>query len=119
MTNKDLKLPHHHNDNDEEILSQIPDDDIIETVSSALKHLGDPSRLRIFWILCHTEECVINIAAAVDMTSPAVSHHLKILKSSGLIISQRKGKEMYYKASDSPLSVALRHTMEEIADIYI
>ena len=36
----------------------------------------------------------INIAALVGMTSPAVSHHLKQLKSSGLLTSRREGKEV-------------------------
>ena len=55
--------------------------------------LSDPSRLRIFWLLCHCEECVMNISALVDMSSPAVSHHLRNLKASGLIVSRREGKE--------------------------
>ena len=66
-----------------------------------MKQLGDPSRLRIFWLLCHCEECVLNIAAIVNMSSPAVSHHLRLLKSSGLIVSRREGKEMYYRTADT------------------
>ena len=42
-----------------------------------------------FWLLCHCEECVINIVALVEMSSPAVSHHLKQLRSGGLITSRR------------------------------
>ena len=38
------------------------------------------------------------------MSSPAISHHLKILKTAGLISSKREGKEMFYKANDNKLS---------------
>ena len=40
----------------------------------------------------------------MDMSSPAVSHHLKILKISGLIKSKREGKEMFYEADENKLS---------------
>jgi DNA-binding transcriptional ArsR family regulator len=101
----------------EELLSHIPEDSVIQSVSAAMKQLGDPSRLRIFWLLCHAEECVINIAAAVGMTSPAVSHHLKLLKSAGLITSRREGKEMYYKAADTELVNSLHHIIEKVGEI--
>lgn len=112
------KLPHDHGGPEGvEILKHIPPDDVIAGVSAAMKQLGDPSRLRIFWLLCHTEECVTNIAAAVEMTSPAVSHHLKLLKGAGLLTSRREGKEMYYKAADTELVFALHHTIENVGRI--
>ena len=58
-------LPHHHHDGIEEnLMDRIPDPEEIRLVADALKQLGDPSRLQIFWILCHCEECVANLAAA-------------------------------------------------------
>ena len=93
------------------------DPEIGKLLADAMKKLGDPSRLRIFWLLCHTEECVIDIAAIVNMTSPAVSHHLRLLKNAGLITSRREGKEMFYKAADTKLSQALHLIIEQIADI--
>ncbi len=111
------KLPHDHDPNAELIASHIPETEVIMSVSEAMKQLGDPSRLRIFWLLCHTEECVANIAAAVNMSSPAVSHHLRLLKAAGLIISHREGKEMFYRASDTKLAESLHHTIEKVAEI--
>lgn len=82
-----------------------------------MKQLGDTSRLQIFWLLCHCEECVVNIAAIVGMSSPAVSHHLRLLKDSGLITSTRNGKEVYYRAAENDLSQSLHHMIEHIARI--
>ncbi len=110
-------VPHHHSDCDCEILEHVPETEVIEAVSEAMKQLGDPSRLRIFWLLCHAEECVTNIACAVNMTSPAVSHHLKLLKSAGLITSRRAGKEVYYKAADSELVQSLHVIIEKVGMI--
>ncbi len=118
MTKK-VKLPHEHNDKQmqEQIISSLPSLETVIIVSDALKQLGDPSRLRIFWLLCHTEECVADIAAMVDMSSPAVSHHLRLLKSANLISSRREGKEMLYKATDTDLVNELHHIIETIANI--
>ncbi len=110
-----MKLPHHHDPVTIDLMTHIPGDKEIENVSEAMKQLGDKSRLKIFWLLCHTEECVIDIAEAVGMSSPAVSHHLRLLKSSGLITSHREGKEMLYKASDSCLAEELHHMIEKVA----
>ena len=111
------QLPHHHNDNCGEIISHIPDNDVIQSVADAMKQLGDPTRLRIFWLLCHTEECVTDIASAIDMSSPAVSHHLKLLKSAGLIVQRRDGKEMLYKAAETPVVSYLHQTIEKVGSI--
>ena len=114
-----IKLPHSHQDAEKEanIIEQMPDDNTISTVSQAMKQLGDPSRLKIFWLLCHTEECVLDIANIVNMSSPAVSHHLRILKDSGLVSSRRKGKEMLYKASNIRLVDLLHVTIETVAEV--
>ena len=81
------------------------------------KKLDDPSRLKIFWLLCHCEECVINLSSLMEMSSPAVSHHLKVLRSAGLIVSRREGKEVYYKAADTAQCRTLHETIERIMEI--
>lgn len=39
------------------------------------------------------------------MSSPAVAHHLKLLKSTGLITARREGKEVYYKGGRDAVSM--------------
>ena len=110
-------LPHNHGGEIGKILSHLPSLEDFITVSELLGLLGDASRLRIFWLLCHCEECVINISAAVKMSSPAVSHHLQKLKSSGLVTSRRDGKEVYYTACDTPLVKELHNVLETISAV--
>ena len=86
-------------------------------MADVFKQLGDSTRLRIFWILCHCEECVLNIAALLNMSSPAVSHHLRPLKNSGLITSRREGKEVYYRAADTEQTRLLHDMMEKVMQI--
>lgn len=110
-------LPHDHGQIIEKEPERIPEESEFNTISDVFKQLCDGSRIRIFWILCHYEECVINLAALVGMSSPAVSHHLRQLKSSGLIVSRREGKEVYYKAADTQQVDLLHHMIEDMVEI--
>ena len=110
-------LPHDHGQRIEKQLEQMPKEEDFQTVAEIFKQLCDRSRIRIFWLLCHCEECVINLAFLVGMTSPAVSHHLRQLKSSGLIVSRRDGKDVYYKAADTEQAQLLHQMIEKMVEI--
>ena len=110
-------LPHDHGGDVEHVVEHMPKTESFQIVSDIFKLMGDNSRIRIFWLLCHCEECVINISALVDMSSPAVSHHLRQLKNGGLITSRREGKEVYYKAADTAQARLLHHVIEELVEI--
>ncbi|HJC57239.1 MAG TPA: metalloregulator ArsR/SmtB family transcription factor [Candidatus Eisenbergiella intestinipullorum] len=111
------RLPHDHGQQIEQQPEEMPSPDTFQTVADIFKQLGDGSRIRIFWLLCHCEECVINLSALMDMSSPAVSHHLRQLKAAGLITSRRDGKEVYYKAAESDRAQLLHHMIEDLVQI--
>ncbi len=110
-------LPHDHGQTIEQELENMPSAEDFQTVADIFKQLGDGSRIRVFWLLCHCEECVINLSAMVGMSSPAVSHHLKQLKSAGLVVSRREGKEVYYKAADTEQVRNFHHLIEWLVEI--
>ena len=109
-------LPHDHGQPIEQALPDMPAENF-RTLADIFKQLGDSSRIRIFWLLCHCEECVINLSAMVDMSSPAVSHHLKQLKAAGLIVSHRAVKEVYYTAAQTDQARLLHRTIEQLMAI--
>ncbi len=110
-------LPHDHGQHTQKILAQFPDIQDFEISAELFRQLSDTSRLRLFWLLCHCEECVINLSAIMEMSSPAISHHLKLLKSAGLIVSRRDGKEVYYTIADTDKAHTLHDTLESIMAI--
>ena len=116
---QNVVLPHHHADHRNSLFLRQALSGIKEfgVVAEVFDQLSDPTRLRIFWMLCHCEECVINIAALMDMSSPAVSHHLRSLRDTGLIVGRREGKEVFYRASDSEVSQLLHHMIEQTMSI--
>lgn len=112
-----ISLPHDHGQTMEQELEHMPSTENFQTVADVFKQLSDGSRIRIFWLLCHCEECVINLSSMVDMSSPAVSHHLKQLKAARLIVSRREGKEVYYKAAETEQAQLLHHMIEAMVEI--
>ena len=70
----EFSLPHDHgaHQHEEEVRRVLADDARFSAVAELFLSLGDPTRVRIFWLLSHREECVINIAAMLDMSSPCL-----------------------------------------------
>ena len=71
-----------------------------QIVADVFRQLDDTTRIRIFWLLCHCEECV-----------------LRPLKNSGLVVSRRVGKEVYYRAADTEESRLLHQMIEQVMEI--
>lgn len=112
-----MDLPHDHGQIMEQKLQNMPSAENFQTLAEIFKQLDDGSRLRIFWVLCHCEECVVNLSVMVGMSSPAVSHHLRQLRSAGLIVNRRDGKEVYYTAADTEQARLLHQMIEELVKI--
>lgn len=110
-------LPHNHDHMVPNLQKAMPKAETFEMVSDLLKMMSDSKRIEIFWILCHCEECVSNISSLLDMSSSAVLHHLKLLKNTGLIISCRKGKEVYYTAAKTSRSQILHFMIEQVIEV--
>ena len=112
-------MPHDHGNAHRaaQLQKQLRRGGSFDAVAEIFRLLDDGSRVRIFWLLCHCEECVLNISALTEMSSPAASHHLRLLKDAGLVETRREGKEVYYRAADTRQSEALHHMIEEIAEL--
>ena len=69
----------------------------IRRVADLLKQVSDPTRLQVLMLLNEKERNVSELCADLGTQSqPAVSHHLALLRVSGLIESRREGKHNFY-----------------------
>lgn len=69
-------------------------------LAGILKALSDPVRLRLLSVVAsHSggEACVCDISVGIDVTQPTISHHLKVLRTAGLLDSERRGSWVYYR----------------------
>ncbi|OLE21007.1 MAG: transcriptional regulator [Actinobacteria bacterium 13_1_20CM_3_71_11] len=68
------------------------------------KALGDPVRLRLLSMIASTVEvCVCELTDAFAVSGPTISHHLRVLRETGLVDCERRGTWVYYRARPESL----------------
>lgn len=72
-----------------------------EKLAAEAKALGDPTRLTLFAALAEARElCVCDLAWVMERAENLVSHHLRVLRSEGLVASRREGKMVMYSLTE-------------------
>ena len=98
MARKDAKQSTETNGKAAEAAPEVSDQSIRE-LAQVFKLLSDETRLRILFYLALSEEGelhVTELCQRLGQSQPAVSHHLALLRVSGLIESRREGKHNFY-----------------------
>lgn len=97
----------------ENAMKNMPAENQIEALSAFFKMMGDPTRIKMMYLMSQGEVCVQDIASALGMTKSAISHQLSGLKDSKIVKSRRDGKNVYYSIDDdhvhAVLSLAMTH----------
>ncbi len=82
-----------------------------EMVSSLLKAVADPTRLRLLSLIgsCEAGEmCVCDLTEPLDLSQPTISHHLKVLTDAGILTREKRGTWAYYRIQQDAMR-ALRN----------
>ena len=74
------------------------------SVETALKAIAEPNRRRMLRLVWDSELSAGEIASHFDVTQPAVSQHLKVLKEAGLVDERRNGTRRLYRARPEGLA---------------
>ncbi len=80
----------------------------IREASELMGMLSQPARLRILCILLEGEQSVLALADLVDLSQPAMSHHLKKLRSADLVQTRRDGQTIYYSLKGREVGAILK-----------
>jgi len=81
----------------------------VQTVNPNVFHaISDPTRRALIDLLADREQPVNSLCGKFDMTQPAISQHLKVLRTAGLVDERRDGRQRIYRLNPGPL--------KEIAD---
>jgi DNA-binding transcriptional ArsR family regulator len=72
-----------------------------QRAASLLKQVSDPTRLQVVTLLSEREHHVGGLSDQFDMTQPAISHHLALLRHGGIVERRRRGKNNFYTLTDT------------------
>ena len=76
-------------------------------ITVIFKALCDENRVQIFRLLQGGEKCDCKLLGALQCTQTTLSHHMKILCDSGLVVGRKEGKWMYYSISAEGMLTAV------------
>jgi DNA-binding transcriptional ArsR family regulator len=83
-------------------------EDKILDASQLLEMMAHHQRLRILCLLMEGERSVLSLAAAANLTQPAMSHHLKKLRDAGFVGTRRDGQTIYYSLNGPEVETVLK-----------
>lgn len=85
-------------------------------LSEIFKALGDETRTKILYLLAQQELCVCDLATIFEISLPAVSHHLRLLRALRLVKYRREGKMVYYSLDDDHIVNLIQEAKEHFAE---
>ena len=88
------------------------DADFLQEVSTTIKTMGHPDRLRIVELVRVNEHSVKDIQQALGLSQPVTSQHLRRMYHQGILTSRREGHRVLY-AVDSPLIEKMLECLKE------
>ncbi|WP_343288242.1 metalloregulator ArsR/SmtB family transcription factor [Turicibacter bilis] len=94
-----------HDDVVKKVKIKMPNDDDLLKLSDLYKAMGDLTRIRILSALVHSEMCVCDLAALLEMTQSAISHQLRVLRQAHLVNYRKEGKVVYYSLDDDHIKM--------------
>ncbi len=76
--------------------------------------LADPTRVRIIGLLANAELCVGDLHRLLEMTQPAVSHQLRILRNLRLVKARKEGRHVFYTLDDEHVSHLFQEGLDHV-----
>lgn len=99
-----------------QVLKAMPKEQQLMDLADFFKIFGDPTRIRILYVLSQSQMCVCDIANLLQMGQSAISHQLRVLKQMRLVKFKREGKTVFYSLADGHIQTILAQGMEHISE---
>ena len=99
-----------------EVQRKLPEPSASMAMAETFKLLGDPTRLRIVQALALGELCVCDLAEMLGLQRPAVSNHLRLLRSMRLVRYRREGKLAFYALADDHIAHLLAECLTHVQE---
>ena len=90
--------------------------DTVGALADIFKVLGDPTRVRILDVLSRGEQCVCHLAGLLGMTESAISHQLRLLRTTRIVRARRDGRQIYYSLDDKHVLTLFRQGLRHVEE---
>ena len=91
----------------DQVRQVLPPDEVLSDLADLFKIFGDSTRIKILYALLRSELCVCDIADLLGLTQSAISHQLRVLRSS---------KPLYYSLADEHVCRIISQGMEHVEE---
>lgn len=85
-------------------------------LSQRLKLMAHPERLRMLDVLRHDSECVCHLEALLDRPQPYISQQVRMLHRAGVLKSEKRGQNTFYRVSDSEVLTWLSQVLGPVSE---
>lgn len=85
-------------------------------ISELFKALSDETRTKILYLLSDEERCVCDLSDILAFSLPAISHHLRLLRTMRLVKNRREGKQVFYSLADEHIVELIEVAKEHFAE---
>ena len=105
-----------HGDCIKKVEENMPKEEILNDLAALFKVFGDPTRVKILYVLFQSELCVCDLAEVLNMSQSAISHQLRVLKQMELVKNRRDGKTVFYSLADDHIQTIMNQGMEHVLE---
>jgi len=92
----------------------MPSLENVDRLANTLSLLGDTSRLSIIIYLMNKKANVSEITNHMQISQPAISHHLRVLKDAKIVKAEKKGKEVFYSLNGDMVKRIIESSLIEL-----
>ena len=80
------------------------------------KVFSDETRIKLVYLLGQGEACTCDLASSLELSPPAISHHLRLLRAMKLVVTRREGKMVYYRLRDEHILNIVKEAVAFLCD---
>lgn len=103
-----------HKEITEPLKKKLLSSEEVSSVAEIFKILGDITRIRIIDVLFHNELCVCDIADILKMSQSAISHQLRLMRTTRILKQRKEGKMVYYSLQDQHIKSILDQCINHV-----
>jgi ArsR family transcriptional regulator len=96
---------------EQKVLQYLPAEDTAADAAALFSYLSDSTRVRLLSMLAASEMCVCEMADILNMSQPAISHHLRILRQCDVVRFRKLGQRALYSLSSNETGDTIRRLL--------